>query len=314
MRLPHIIEVKSELGAGTRGASLGIAALEMAAIEKGLTLFDDLPIVRVEDENDWLLEKPETPSAKYVEGIALMYKRIAEAVKSITLQGGIPLVLSGDHSNAGGTIAGIKLAQPDKRLGVIWIDAHADLHSPYTSPSGNVHGMPLATALGADHLHLKKRDPEAEAIKYWEEMKNLGGICPKIQDTDLVFMCVRDTEDEEDAFIADKSILNITTDNIRAMGIVNACIKAINQLSDCDSIYISFDVDSMDSSFSSGTGTPVPGGITPNEANAILLHLISLAGGKFAGIEFTEVNPLLDKENTMAKNAVDLVNSVVNAL
>lgn len=314
MRYPLIIEVPSELGAGTRGSSLGIQALKIAAIEQQLSLFDDLPVLQVENENSFLLEETTTPSARYVEGIATMYKRIAEAVKSTIQQSKFPVVLSGDHSNAGGTIAGIKSAFPEQRLGVIWIDAHGDLHSPYTSPTGNVHGMPLATALGEDHKTIAIREPEADAIKYWEEMKLLGGISPKVTASDLVFIAVRDIEEQEKQYMADKGILNIPTEEVRANGTQHTVQKVIEKLSDCDMIYISFDVDSMDSSVSMGTGTPVENGITPQEAEELLTGLIQLSNNKLAGVEFTEVNPLLDKENTMAKTAIQLLNSVVNAL
>lgn len=142
-----LVENKSEIGAGTRGASLGIDAVKIAALNAKSNYFKDTKIIKIENENDKLWEETSFESAKRIEGIVKVYKRISNSVSDILTKNKFPVLLSGDHSNAGGTIAGIKKAYPEKRLGVIWIDAHADLHSPYTSPTGNVHGMPLATAL-----------------------------------------------------------------------------------------------------------------------------------------------------------------------
>ena len=125
-----------------------------------------------------------------------------------------PVVLAADHASAGATIAGIKTAFPDKRLGVVWIDAHGDLHSPYTSPTGNVHGMPLAVTLNEDNLACKIREIEPKSISCWEELKNMGGIAPKISAEDLVFFGVRDTEEPEDVLIDKLEIRNFTVEEL----------------------------------------------------------------------------------------------------
>src|SRR5688500_18251905 len=148
MRNIKIIEVKSEIGAGTRGASLGVDALRIAALDFMSNFFVNFPAEVVETENHLLYEPVASPYAKRIKGIYARYERVAEAVSGTLNSGLFPVILAGDHSTAGGTIAGIKIAKPKSRLGVIWVDAHADLHTPYTSPSGNMHGMPLATALG----------------------------------------------------------------------------------------------------------------------------------------------------------------------
>ena len=152
MRNIKIIEVRSEIGAGTRGASLGIDAIKIAALDFMSSLFTNFPTENVPDENKLLYEPVASPYAKRIAGVYTMYDRVASVVSETLKSGLFPVVLSGDHSTAGGTIAGIKMAKPKNRLGVIWIDAHADMHTPYTTPSGNMHGMPLAISLGEDNL------------------------------------------------------------------------------------------------------------------------------------------------------------------
>lgn len=144
MKKIKLIEVRSELGAGTCGASMGIDALRVACLDKGCDYFKRFNSISVPDLNYTLFDKDLFPNAHHIDSILSVHKNIANAVEQTLELDMFPLVLSGDHSNAHGTIAGIKASYPDKTLGVIWIDAHADIHSPYTSPSGNVHGMPLA--------------------------------------------------------------------------------------------------------------------------------------------------------------------------
>jgi len=141
------IEVKSEIGAGTRGASLGVDAIKVAALDYGSNLFNKVESIDVPNENKLLFELGGTPYAKRIKGIVTMYERISKVVADTLKERKFPLILAGDHSSAGGTVAGIKMAFPKSKLGIIWIDAHADLHSPYTTPTGNVHGMPLAAIL-----------------------------------------------------------------------------------------------------------------------------------------------------------------------
>src|SRR5690606_9446325 len=147
-----IIEVRSEIGAGTRGASLGVDAIKVAALDFMSSFFVNFPTENLETENRLLYEPVASPYAKRIKGVHTMYERVASSVEKTLKSGLFPLVLAGDHSTAGGTIAGIKMAKPKSRLGVVWVDAHADMHTPYTTPSGNMHGMPLAAALGFDNL------------------------------------------------------------------------------------------------------------------------------------------------------------------
>src|SRR5690606_24710933 len=135
MRNIKIIEVRSEIGAGTRGASLGADAIKIAALDYMSSFFVNFPTEVVETENRLLYEPVESPYAKRIKGILTMYERVSAAVSNTLKSGLFPLVLAGDHSTAGGTIAGIRMAKPKSRLGVVWIDAHADMHTPYTTPS-----------------------------------------------------------------------------------------------------------------------------------------------------------------------------------
>ena len=145
MKNIKIIEVPSEIGAGTRGASLGVEAIKIAALDFMSNFFIHFPSERIPVENKLLYEPIESPYAKRIKGIVSMYEKVSKSIQETIKGNFFPVVLSGDHSIAGATIAGIKMAKPKSKLGVIWIDAHADLHTPYTTPSGNMHGMPLAT-------------------------------------------------------------------------------------------------------------------------------------------------------------------------
>ncbi|MCB0762449.1 MAG: arginase [Flavobacteriales bacterium] len=302
-----ILEVNSELGAGTRGASLGFESLQIASLSSERSIFKHPHQVKVETENNLLLSPSTTPGARYVQGISRTYDRLCAALGDVMGGNHFPFIIAGDHSMAGGTIAGIKIANPDKRLGVIWIDAHADLHSPFTSPSGNVHGMPLATALGMDNMEnadLSLTITE-QAKEGWAHLKNIGGICPKIKPEDLVFIGVRDTEEEEDALCEKYGIPNITVDEFRQMGFEGVAQKALDKLAACDMIYVSFDVDSLDTSISVGTGTPVPHGLYVEEAQS-LIHTL-LTDPKVCAFEVVEVNPLLDSHNQMARAVYPII-------
>lgn len=308
-----IIINDSEITAGTRGASLGPDAIMAAARKLENTFFSRYPISRIDTVNHLLDLEVKYPHAKRIDGLVQVYDEISGEVCDTLEEGIFPFVMASDHGSAGGTIAGIKIAYPDKRLGVIWIDAHGDLHTPYTTPSGNMHGMPLATAIGTDNLDCKKNELPEEVVDMWEELKNLGGE-NKLQPEDLVFIAVRDTEKEEDYILDQLNITNHPVEKVRSNGTKAVVEATLKQLESCDMIYVSFDVDSMDPDLTShGTGTPVPKGLTPEEAKEILNLLVSQ--DNLVCIEFVEVNPCLDeKVNTMAEVTFGLIESVANTL
>lgn len=296
----------SELGAGTRGASLGWQAMRMASLQYAPTLFKRYPQREVPADNEALFGPSGDSRALYLAGISQMYQRIEKRLQASLESGHFPLVLAGDHSNAGGTIAALKKALPGQRLGVIWVDAHADLHSPYTSPSGNVHGMPLATALGEDNRAHAVGEPKAETREQWQQMK---GDAARLQPEDLVFIGVRSAEAPEKALLEQYAIPNFTVDQLREEGAQTIAQKARQHLSGCDVLYLSFDVDSLDPRVSVGTGTPVENGFTEAEATELLIQLVE--DERLRAFELVEVNPLLDRNgNSMAEAAVRILEEV----
>lgn len=308
----EFIEIKSELGAGKRGSSLGIDAMKIVAIEQQNTLFSQHPISEIQHQNHLWHQPTDTPNAKRIVGFLSIMQHLAHTIEQKITQSAFPIVLSSDHSIAAGTLTGIKKAHPKQRIGVIWIDAHADIHSPYTSFSGNLHGMPLAIALNEDNLKHQQNTPSSQTVQYWNQAKQMGNIYPKIEHQDVVFISMRDVDVQEDELIKEKNIKNFTTKEVQQKGTQQIASEALAYLQKCDLIYISFDVDSIDPSYSVGTGTPVSGGLTPQEAQELLLELAQ--SNKLSCLEITEINPLIDTENKMAKMAFNILNAVVTAL
>ncbi|KOF02804.1 arginase [Roseivirga seohaensis] len=312
MRKIRLVEVRSELAAGTRGASLGIDAMKVASLGKRSDFFLRFQPIKVKNENELLFQEPKFKNAKYGEGVYTVLKRVCDAVSDLRSEGLFPIVLAGDHSTAAGTIAGIKKADPDKRLGAIWIDAHADFHSPYTTPSGNMHGMPLAMATAIDNVECEQNDVEEETEALWERIKSIGMRGPKMRPEDVVFIGVRDTESPEDYLMEKYGIKNFTTAEVTEKGIQQVSKEALEILKDCDQIYISFDVDSLDTSVSVGTGTPVPEGLSKEQALELNIELIK--DKRVCCWEIVEVNPTLDTENRMANNAFEILEATTESL
>lgn len=312
MKNIKLIEVPSEIGAGTRGASLGVEAIKIAALDFMSNFFVHFPSERVESLNNLLYEPIQSPYAKRIQGVAQMYEKVSKAVSDSIKNNFFPVVISGDHSSAGGTIAGIKMAKPKSKLGVIWIDAHADLHTPYTTPSGNMHGMPLATAIGEDNTDMKVHQLDDKTVKLWDQLKSCGKAGQKVHPDDIVFISLRDFEKEEKHLIDKFGIKVITTADVRRNGAENISRKVLRYLSDCSDIYVSFDVDSLDSSISRGTGTPVSQGLKEREAEDLISKFMQ--NRKICCFEITEVNPTLDKENMMAEIAFNILQRSVNIL
>ena len=303
----EILINKSEITAGTRGASLGPEAVMTVARKNNNHFFSKFPIRHVQHMNHLLDTSVKFPYAKRIEGLVQVFKSVSSNVEELLNQQKFPLIIASDHGSAGGTMAGIKAAHPNKRLGVVWIDAHGDLHTPYTTPSGNMHGMPLATALGEDNLPCKSNEIGADEKRMWDELKNTGIDGAKLAPEDLVFISVRDTEAQEDAMIERLNITNHKVEELRRSGKEEILRRTVEQLNDCDIIYVSFDVDSMDPSETShGTGTPVDNGLMPEEATYFMTELAKL--DKLVCMEFVEVNPCLDEKiNKMAEVTFDVL-------
>jgi len=312
MKNIKLIEIPSEIGAGTRGASLGIEAIKIAALDFMSNFFIHFPSEKIPVQNELLYQPIESPYAKRIKGVVTLYDKVSKSISDCVKNNFFPVVLSGDHTTAGATIAGIKMARPKSKLGVIWVDAHADLHTPYTTPSGNLHGMPLAIAINEDNEEYAVHDLDDETIKQWNYLKNIGKIAPKVLPEDVVYVSLRDYEKEEKGLIDKYGMKVITTKEVRSKGAENIVRAVQRYLSDCTDIYVSFDVDSLDSSISKGTGTPVNNGLREREVEDLISKFMQIR--RVCCFEITEVNPTLDKENLMAEIAFNILQRSVNVL
>lgn len=309
-----IIKNRSDLGAGTRGSDMGIDAIEIAAINKNNNYFNQFEYSDVSTANESIYNKVNNSFAKRIGSVLTQCTRLSNQVKVTLQEKTFPIVLSGDHSSALGTISGVKAAYSKQTVGVVWIDAHSDIHSPYTSPSGNIHGMPLAAALSNDNLDFQINQVSRETSDLWERMKNIGVREPKVAAENIVYFGVRDAEQPELKQIENLKIKNYTVSEIRYRGLEKCVNEAIDKLSNCDVIYISFDVDSMDCDMISyGTGTPVKKGFDQEEVTQIMNQIIETK--KVVCVEFVEVNPLLDlKGNVMAETAFEILDDITKTI
>ena len=282
-----IITVRSDCGAGVRGSDLGITALLDLATKSGLA--DRLTI---RECTVAFAAGFSSVHAKHIEQILHICASVCTEVCESLKSGHIPIVISGDHSSAIGTIAGIKKAKPASRLGIIWLDAHADLHTPYTSETGNMHGMTLAAALALDNTACQLRVPDKTTLDFWERLKRLGGMSAKVKPADIVYVTLRDLEAPEAYLIAKYGIRNFTTQELRDLKVKALGALILEHLKDCTAIYLSFDTDSLEGALSKGTGLPVDNGILPQEAEELIG--IILNDPKISCFEITELNPGLD--------------------
>ena len=313
MKKISFISLNSELGAGKKGAAMGYGAIKEAAIKYKSLIFSNNETDNIPEMNDRMSEETPFIFAKRINYILELYHNISDTLSTkLKIPNLFPVIISGDHSTAGGSIAGIRKAYPDARIGVIWFDAHADIHSPYTTPSGNLHGMPIAAALGLDNIEEAIHQPDHKTIDYWEKLKNTANKNPMIKSEDIVFVGLRATESQEDHLIEKYSIKTISVDDLRENGIHKTQQEIINHLKLCDYIYISFDVDCLDPTISEGTGTPVAHGLYQNEASGLLNELMT--DPRVCCLEFTEINPLLDQENKMAEIALEILESALKKI
>ena len=314
MKTIKIIKNRSDIGAGTRGSDMGVDALEIAAIVKKNHYFNEYSFEDIKTHNESIYDKNKSTFAKRIGQVVEQCTRVADAIQRNLSENNFPILLSGDHSSALGTISGIKAAFPEKQLGVVWIDAHADLHSPYTSPSGNIHGMPLAAALNEDNTACQINQLKPDTEKYWNNMKNIGVAGAKFSPQHLIYFGVRDTEEPEERQIETLGIKNFMVHEVRYRGLEVCMQEAKEKLADCEIIYISFDVDSMDCDMISyGTGTPVAKGFDQFEVMGIINSLIETK--KVVCLELVEINPLLDlKGNKMAETAFEVLDNVTKIL
>jgi arginase len=287
-----IIGAALDLGQGRRGVDMGPSAIRYAGLDERLQSlgFD------VRDHGNVETAVPEATAlrderARFLPEIRTTCERIAAKIVEELLAGAIPLVLGGDHSVALGTLGG--LASIHGPGGVLWIDAHADINTPETSPSGNVHGMPLAAALGL-------AGPEFESDAW---------PLPAVDPRRVVLLGLRQADEGERGLLREAGLRVFTMSEIDRIGVERAMREALDRISGPGFVHVSLDMDALDPELAPGVGTPVRGGLTYREAH---LALELVAESELAGsFEVVEVNPILDRENTTALTAVELIASVL---
>jgi arginase len=234
--------------------------------------------------------------ARYLAQIARTTKRLARQVERVLEEGRFPLVLGGDHSVAVGTVAGLAryLRRQHRRLGLIWIDAHADMNTPETSPSGNVHGMPLACCVGLG--------PRA--------LTHLAGFAPLVEPQSVALVGVRDVDQLEKPHVRQSGVRAFTMRHIDERGVLAVIREAIAIAGEGTAgIHVSLDMDVVDPQEAPGVGTPVRGGLTYREAHLVMEVLCD--AGLLLSMEVVEVNPILDDSNRTAVLAVELIMSAM---
>ena len=287
-----IIGAALDLGQGRRGVDMGPSAMRYAGLEERLTSLG----YRVRDHGNVETAVPEATAlrderARFLPEIKETCARIAAKVVEESRAGAIPLVLGGDHSVALGTLGG--LASAHGPGGVLWIDAHPDINTPDTSPSGNVHGMPLAAALG-----LAGPEFESEA---WP--------LPAVDPRRVALLGIRQLDEGERRLLRDAGVRAFSMSEIDRIGVERATREALDRVAGPGFVHLSFDLDALDPEIAPGVGTPVRGGLTYREAH-LALELIA-ESGLVGSLEVVEVNPILDRENTTATTAVELVASAL---
>ena len=292
-----IIGVPMDLGAGRRGVDMGPSAIRVAGLgarlaQLGYTIEDrgNVPVDQAESI------PPGPKSARHLPQIAASCGRVAELVYESLEQGKLPLVLGGDHSISAGSVSGVArfYRQQEEAIGVIWIDAHADMNTPETSPSGNVHGMPLASLIGSGPA----------------ELVDIAGFAPKVDPRNVAIIGLRDVDSLEAAHVRESGVRAFTMRDIDERGMPAIMQEAIALASaGTVGIHLSLDMDSIDPDEAPGVGTPVRGGLSYREAHLAMEILAD--SGKLLSLEVVEVNPVLDVANRTADLAVEFMTSAL---
>ncbi|MDO8755583.1 MAG: arginase [Anaerolineales bacterium] len=282
-----LIGVPIDLGADRRGVDMGPSAIRYSHLQQkleelGYTVQDegnvDVPIAE--------MCKITNPNLKYIDCIVPMSRRVSGAVSTSIQAGHFPLVIGGDHSLSIGSVRG---AARNRKLGVIWIDAHADFNTAETTPSGNIHGMSLAILCGLGDKSL---------VQLWDE------TIPVIDPRKIAIIGARDLDTGEKANLREAGAMVMSMEQVDRYGMVTVVEKAIEHVTrDTDGMYLSLDLDALDPRHAPGVGTPVPAGLTEREAH-LACELIAETG-KLVGMDLVEVNPILDVQNQTAKLAVE---------
>ncbi len=292
-----IVGAPLDLGAGRRGVDMGPSAIRVANLNGRLSELG----YQVEDLGNVPVIQPEShpeghPRAKYLPQITDTCTRLAELVEKVFGSGAFPLVLGGDHSVAIGTVSGVShyFRRQAKQMGLVWIDAHTDMNTPDTSPSGNVHGMPLACCVGIGPA----------------ELTGIFGYSPKVDPRHVALVGIRSVDGRERGIVQESGVRAFTMRDIDERGMRAVIADAIRIASDGTAgFHVSFDMDAVDPREAPGVGTPVRGGITYREAHLAMEMLGDT--GQMTSLEVVEVNPVIDEANRTAILAVELVLSAM---
>ena len=296
-RAVRIIGVPLDLGASRRGTDVGPSALRIAGLGAALkrmgydvALEEDIPAPAMETR------RSEDKHARYKPQILDVCTRLAKRVKEVVDAGDFPLVLGGDHSIAMGTVAGTAahFHEKEQSIGLIWFDAHGDMNVPESSPSGNIHGMPLAHLLGKGDV----------------DLKNILGFSPKVKPENVALIGIRAIDAGERKIIRDSGIHAFTMREIDEHGMATVARRALEVVNDGTAgFHISFDVDGCDPTVIPGSGTLVPGGVSFREAHLLMEYCAD--NGRLLSMEIVELNPFLDERNISAKRALELILSAM---
>ena len=291
----HIINVPLDLGASRRGTDGGPSAFRVAGLSSALRKLGyvisketDIAVPAMETR------KPADSSTRFKDEILEVCEELAATTLAVMNAGEIPLVIGGDHSIAMGTVSGLAahFAARKKRLGLIWFDAHADMNLPESSPSGNIHGMPLSHLVGLG-------DPDLSTIL---------GMHPAVDVKNVVLIGIRDIDRIEREIVNKSGVTAFTMRDIDEFGMAHVARKALEIVNDGTAgFHISFDLDGCDPDVIPGTGTTVPGGVSYREAH-LLLEECAVHGG-MTSMEVVELNPFLDQRNVSAERAITLIQS-----
>ena len=292
-RTLRIVGVPSDLGQGRRGVDMGPSAIRYAGLAAKLTELG----YDVEDLGNIDVPQPETrdegqSKVKYLAQVHQLCDELRVMVRDVVRDGALPLVLGGDHSLAIGSVAGV--AEALGNVGCIWSDAHGDMNTPETTPSGNIHGMPLAVSLGLGH----------------PELTGLGGMRPKLSANNVVLVGARSIDAQERELIRESGMHVFTMADIDEQGVSKVMRKAVELASQgTQGVHLSLDLDALDPMYAPGVGTPVNGGFTYRESH-LAMELLA-AAGCIRSVDFVEVNPILDAKNQTGKMAVELAASLL---
>lgn len=289
--------VPMDLGRGHRGVDMGPSAMRIAGIGDGVGSLG----IAFEDRGNIPVEIPErldaeSSKARFLHPIADACELLRDAVRGVMGEGAFPLVVGGDHAIAVGTIAGVSghlLAQGEE-LGLIWFDAHGDFNTPDTSPTGNVHGMPLAACLGYGA----------------PELTDMGARKPMVLPENTVLIGIRDLDQAERELLRESGVKVFTMHDIDRLGMGRVAMEAIEIASrGTAGIHVSFDLDGCDPAIAQGVGTPVPGGVGYRESHFLMESVAQ--SGRLLSLEMTEIDPILDVGNRTAELAKELVLSAL---